>query len=537
MENRSLLPPRRSGNAHHESGVALWRGAALWAVLISLGVAGCSFEPALHVPAAPKVKAYTAGAAAHGAVAVKGVGRAGAGQQFAYGKKMQRTWWKLLKSKQIDTLIHRAVLRSPTIAQALATLQEAHQNTKAIDGEGWPQVSLTGGGNRQRLSGAQFGGSTRSFSLYTGQVNVSYTPDLFGLNKLARHQTRALEDAQRFNLQEAYLTLEGNTVSDAILMASYDAQIRTTQTLVAIQRNILKLITQEYKLGAVTYLDVLNQRTLLETTRAKLPPLRQSLAAARHALAVLVGTIPSEANLPHIRLKALQLPMVIPVSLPSVLTRNRPDIKLAEAELRADNASIGVAIAKMYPTVQLTGDLGFENGRIPDFFNASSLIWDLAANASVTLFDGGTLIANKRAAQAVLRAQIAAYQSTVLSAFQQVADALRAVQNDAVTLQLNQSAFISAKQAFVLARRQYRAGAIDYLSLLNTQTQYQQTELGVVTAEAQRYRDTAALFVALGGGWWPKEYSHRTQAVAVAQARPAAAAKPVSKSNKANAIQ
>ncbi len=535
MENVSLSPQCRPENPDRQPGRAFWRGLVPCALLIGLGMAGCSFEPPLHVPPAPQVHAYTAGKPVRGTVAVKGVGQAGAGQRFAYGKKIRRTWWRLLKSKQINALIKRAVAHSPTITQALATLQEAHQNTKAIDGEGWPQVSLTGGGDRQRFSGAQFGGPTRSFSLYTGQVNVSYTPDLFGLNKLARHQTRALEDAQRFNLQEAYLTLEGNTVSDAILMASYEAQIRTTRKLVTIQRNILKLIAQQYKLGAVTYLDVLNQRTLLETTKARLPPLKQSLAAVRHALAVLVGTIPSQAGLPSIRLKSLKLPMMIPVSLPSVLTRNRPDIKLAEAELRADNASIGVAIAKMYPTVQLTGDLGFENGRIPDFFNASSLIWDVAANASVTLFDGGTLIANKRAAQAALRAQIAAYQSTVLAAFQQVADALRAIQNDATSLKFNQSAYISAGQAFVLARRQYRAGAIDYLSLLNTQTQFQQSELGVVTAEAQRYRDTAALFVALGGGWWPKQYSRQKQAVAPARTRPAAA-KPTNKSNQVNAI-
>lgn len=513
---RSITPQRNAGNSPTgRQPLDVWSGHkairaayhVATALVLSAVLTGCSFEPVMHLPTAPKVKAYTAGAAVSGTVGIKGVGHAGTAQRFAYGMRIGRTWWKLLGSKPINTLVQRSIAHSPTIAQALATLQEARQNTLAIDGEGWPQVSLTGGGNRQRLSGAQFGGPTRILSLYTGQVNVVYTPDLFGLNKLARHQTRALEDAQRYNLQEAYLTLEGNTVSDAILLASYEAQVRTTQSLVAIQQRILNLINQQYKLGAVTYLSVLNQETLLQTTKAKIPPLEQSLEAVRHALAVLVGTIPSEAALPAIRLRRLKLPLVIPVSLPSVLTRNRPDIKLAEAELRADNASIGVAIARMYPTVQLTGDLGFENGKIPDFFNASSMIWNLAANASVTLFDGGTLIANKRAAQAAFRAQLAAYQSTVLSAFQQVADALRAVQNDAASLKFNQAAYLSALHAFNLARRQYRAGAIDYLSLLNTQTQYQQAELGVVAAQAQRYRDTAALFVALGGGWWPKQYS------------------------------
>ncbi len=480
--------------------------AAIAAALALVSLAGCSFEPPLHVPAAPKSAAYTAGKTEKKTAAVHGLGDAGRAQIIRYNARLQRTWWKLLGSRQINGLIQRAIMHNPTIAQAVASLQEAHQNTLAIDGEGWPQVSLTGGGNRQRFSGAQFGGATRTFSLYTGQVNVSYTPDLFGLNKLARHQTRALEDAQRYNLQEAYLTLEGNTVSNAILLASYNAQIRTTHRLIAIQRSILRLIGQQYKLGAVTYLDVLNQRTLLQTTLAKLPPLLQSRSAVRHALAALVGTIPSEADLPDIRLRSLRLPHVIPVAVPAVLARRRPDIRQAEAELRADNASIGVAVAKMYPTVQLTGDLGFTNGRIPDFFNASSMIWDAAANASVTLFDGGTLLANKRAAQAALQVQLAVYRQTVLAAFEQVADSLRAIQNDATALKFNESAYRSARQAFDLARRQYRAGAIDYLSLLNTQTQYQQAELGVVTADAQRYRDTAALFVALGGGWWPQKF-------------------------------
>ncbi len=491
--------------------------------------AGCSIEPKLQVPKAPAVKSYTPGTRPTKTTMISNVGAAGTAQAFAYGTKVQARWWKLFKSPEINTLVIRAIKNSPTLAAAAATLEEAHQNLKSVQGIFFPQLGLSTTGERQRQSGAGFGGPTRTYSLYTGEVQVSYDPDIFGLNRIVMHSFKAQEDQQRYALQEAYLTLEGNTVTTAIEVASLEARVKTTQSLVRSENRILKIVRQQYHLGAVNYLDVVNQESQVAATEATLPPLEQSLSAARNALAVLLGRIPSLARIPPLDLNLLNLPATLPVSLPSALVHHRPDILSAEAQLRAGNAQVGEAIAKMYPVIQITGDLGFENGRLADFFDPSSLIWAVAGSLTQTIFDGGTLEANKRAAQAALKAVVADYQSTILADFAQVANALRAVQNDARTLQYQQQAYVSAVRAYKLARWEYKAGSVDYTTLLTAQVQYQQSRLAVVTAQAQRYQDTAALFVAMGGGWWPKEYrtvkKHSSQ-TAIAQA---ATMRPVAK--------
>ncbi len=481
--------------------------------------AGCSFEPPLKVPAAPVVKSYTSHRGPKQIKAIAGVGHAGRAQAFAYGAKVEARWWKLYNSNAIDTLVHRAIKNSPTLAASQATLEEAHQNLKSVEGIFFPQVSLGTNAQRQRQSGAGFGGPTRTFSLYTGDLQVSYDPDIFGLNRIVMHSFKAQEDQQRYALQEAYLTLEGNTVTTAIEVASLEARVKTTQSLVRNEQNILKIVRQQYHLGAVTYLDVVNQESQVAATEATLPPLQQSLAAARHALAILLGRIPSQAHIPVLNLNSLNLPPTLPVSLPSALVHQRPDILSAEAQLKAGDAQVGEAVAKMYPLIQITGDIGFENGRIANFFDASSLIWSIAGSLTQTIFDGGTLRANKRAAQAALKAVVADYQSTILNDFAQVANALRAVQNDAQTLRYQQQAYVSAFRAYKLARWEYKAGSVDYTTLLTAQVQYQQSRLAVVTAQAQRYQDTAALFVAMGGGWWPKQYRtiHKDSVVKVSK--------------------
>ncbi len=484
--------------------------AISWHVaLLALSVAvpaGCSFEPPLKVPPAPIVKSYTSGAVPKKIPAISGVGAAGQAQAFAYGAKVEARWWKLYNSGAIDSLVHRAIVNSPTLAAAAATLQEAHQNLKSVEGVFFPQVGLSPTAERQRQSGAGFGGPTRTYSLYTGVLQVSYDPDIFGLNRIVMHSYKAQEDQQRYALQEAYLTLEGNTVTTAIQVASLESRVKTTKSLVRNEINILKIIRQQYHLGAVTYLDVVNQESQVAATQATLPPLEQSLSAARHALAVLLGRIPSQAHIPSLNLDLLKLPAALPVSMPSTLVHQRPDILSAEAQLRAGDAQVGEAVAKMYPLIQITGDIGFENGRIANFFDASSLIWSVAGSLTQTIFDGGTLEANKRAAKAALRAVVADYKITILNDFAQVANALRAVQNDARTLKYEQQAYVSALSAYKLARWEYKAGSVDYTTLLTAQVQYQQSRLAVVTAQSQRYEDTAALFVAMGGGWWPKQY-------------------------------
>ncbi len=503
MAPRDQAAVLRPAAAVAGAGLALAALAGMWLLLLT----GCSFEPPLHVPPAPKTSAYVAAPKMTKTAAAPALGAAGAAQRLAYGRAVAADWWVLFLSPSIDALVRRAVAHSPTLTAAEAVLEQAHQNLKAVQGVFLPQVTLNPLAERERQSGAAFGGKTRTFTLYTGTVNVTYAADIFGLNRMVTRSLKAQEAEQRYGLQEAYLTLEGNTVATAIDIAALEARIHTTRRLIASQRHILNIVRQQYRLGAVTYLDVENQKSQLAATEATLPPLEQSLDAARHALAILLGTVPSQARLPQLELRQVHLPRTLPVSLPSTLVRQRPDIRSAEAQIAAANAQVGEAIAQMYPLVELSGDAGFENGRPADFFNASSLIWNLAASATVTLFDGGTLQAKKRAAQAALRAIAADYESTVLNAFQQVADALRAIQHDAQTLHYDQQAYAAAHAAYALAQRQYQAGAVAYVTLLNTEVQYETSRLALAAAQGQRYTDTAALFTALGGGWWPKKYA------------------------------
>ncbi len=470
-----------------------------------LALTACSFEPKLHVPKAPDTIRYNPGKKLTSTgKTVARTGDAGSQQRFVYGKRVKRLWWQLFRSRALNHLVTRAIDHNPSIKSSEANLSQAYENLKSVEGIFWPQVSLNASGERQQQSGVVFGGASRRFNLYTGQLEVSYIPDIFGLNRLVANSFKAQQDAQRYALQEAYLTVEGDTVVAAATVAGLHAEIRTTKILISDQKHILKIITQQYRLGAVPYLDVVNQESQLASTQATLPPLLQNYSSERNALAILLGRIPSLADLPKLDIRAFSLPVRLPVSLPSSLVHQRPDILSAEAQLRVANAAVGEAIAKMYPLIQLTGGIGYESSHFSNYFDASSLIWSVAGSLAVTIFDGGTLRANKKAAQYALKSAVYSYESTVLSAFNQVASALRAVQHDAQSLQFSEAAYRAAEKAYKLAEYEYRDGSIDYVTLLTSEIQYQQSRLAVVRAASQRYADTAALFVALGGGWWPK---------------------------------
>lgn len=478
------------------------------AAALAAALAACSFEPPLQVPPPPVTQSYVSGPETEKTVSTNGVGNAGVEQDLIYGAKIRADWWRLFSSEQIDGLVDAAVTHNPTIASSIASLDESHEDLLAAAGIFWPQLTASGSAERERISGAQFGSqNSNEFSLYTGDVSVSYLPDIFGLNAMVYQASKAQEDAARYNLQEAYLTLEGNTVITAIQAASLYDEIQTTQDLIKSQQDTLVILENQYKAGAIDYLSVLNQQVALADTQSDLPPLEQSLAAADNALAVLVGNIPSQAQLPVMSVQTFRLPVKLPVSLPSILVEQRPDILSSEMQIRSANAQVGEAVAQRFPLVEITGDIGYQSGKLYTLFDPSSLIWDAAADATVTVFDGGTLEAEQHAAEAALRLQENNYRSVVLNAFEQVANALRAVQHDAETLQYDQQAYDAAVQGFDLAQRQYILGSINYLTLLTSQTQYQRARLELVAAIAQRYEDTAALFVALGGGWWPQQYN------------------------------
>ncbi|OYV78357.1 MAG: hypothetical protein B7Z66_00075 [Chromatiales bacterium 21-64-14] len=472
------------------------------AVTCALLATACTIGPRYVAPAAPSVDRYTAGPAPQHTVT-----SAGASQRFDYGARLNAQWWTLFRSPALDALLRASLQHNPTLDAAQATLRQAQATLEADAGLFYPQVTGQLGTQRERFSGATFGGSVppRLFTLYTGSLNVTYYPDFFGANRLVYRQQKAQVDYQQFQLQAAYLTLEANVVSQGITAAELTEEIRTTRAIIAAEAQLLTLTENRYRLGAAPYLDVLNQRNQLATSRAALPPLEQRLAQTRHQLAILAGEYPAQWKEPDWTDGEIRLPRDLPVSLPSTLVQQRPDIRAAEAQMRAANAQVGIDSAKMYPILALTGSFGQQSGLPQAFFNSGGNVWSLAAGLTQPLFQGGTLRAQRRAAQAAYEATAAEYRKTVLGAFAQVADALRAVQHDAEALHAQQQALQTAREALDLAKAQYTDGAIDYLTLLTTQVSYHNASILVLQTQAHRLRDTAALFAAVGGGWWSEQ--------------------------------
>ena len=472
----------------------------------SVVLASCAVGPAYHRPAPPNVAHYTAASAAAAIPsAPAATGSIAGAQTLESGAAVQPRWWESFGSSALDQLVDRALARNPNLAAAQATLEQAQFNLKAAKGVFYPQVSLGLGGERTRTTGAAAGGNfpPQLYNLYTGQVSVTYYPDVFGLNRLVAHGEQAQVDVARDQLAAARLTIAGNVVNTVLDLAALEDEVTATRKNVSDQGQVLALTRARYQLGATSEFNVFTQESQLASSEAQLPQLQQARDEARHLLATYLGTFPSEAG--HLRAPALadlHLPKALPLSLPSTLVRERPDIMAAEAQLRAANAQVGEAVARMYPNLQLSGSFGNQSNHTSSLFDPASQLWNLAANLVLPLFEGGTLEAQKHATEAAYRGVFANYQRTVLDAFRNVADVLRALQHDSTLLDAQARAMRDAEQALVLVQAQYQAGGVDFLSVLTSETQVQNARIAYVRAEAQRYADTAALYVALGGGEW-----------------------------------
>lgn len=470
------------------------RCRSLGTVAVLLSLAGCALGPIYHKPSPPGITRYVPATAPQ--APVKGA------QIFQYGQTAASDWWRMFHSSRLDQLVALALARNPSLQASEASLREAHANLQAAMGIFYPQVNAGLSGERQRTSGAQVGGSSPAnvFSLYTGTVGISYYPDVFGINRYVYRQAKAQEDVARDVLDAARLSLEGNVVQTALSAAAVQAQITATTDIVSNEQRLLALTQQRYRIGAASYLEVVAQKSQLASDEATLPPLKQALDSDQNALAALSGRYPAQWSQEVLSLTKLHLPAKLPVSLPSALVAKRPDIRAAEAQLRAANASVGEAVARMYPLLDITASWGGQSVNSNTLFDSANRIWSLAGNLTAPIFEGGTLEAQKHAAQAAYSASFAQYKVTVLGAFQQVADTLRALQHDAEALNALDDELKSATTTLQLTQDQYRVGAVDYLSLLSAEAGYSRARIGYVQALAQRYTDTAALFVALGGG-------------------------------------
>jgi NodT family efflux transporter outer membrane factor (OMF) lipoprotein len=478
----------------------------LLAALALAPVAGCKVGPNFKTPSAPEVGAYTAAPLATTATSADVPG--GEAQRFANGGDIAADWWTLFHSSALDALIDRSLANNPDLQAAQAALTVARENVLAQRGAFYPAVAASFSASRQRQSG-ELAPTPNSnaflYNLFTPQVSVSYVPDVFGLIRRTAESVQAQAQGVRFQMIATYTTLTANVVVAAIQERSLQTQIVATRQLIELNSRMLQILQYQFAKGYASGLDLAAQESQLAQVTATLPPLLKQAAQTHDLLADLTGRFPSQAPVESLDLSSLQLPQELPVSLPAALVAQRPDVLQAEANLHDASAKVGIAIANRLPNIILTADAGSTALALNQLFTEGTGFWGIGAAATAPLFQGGALLHAERAAKAAYLQAAAQYRSTVLSAFQNVADTLSALEQDAEALQAAAAAAAAARRTLDLAQRQLQDGYAGDLALLNAEQSYQQSQISLVQAQANRYADTAALFQALGGGWW-----HRT---------------------------
>jgi NodT family efflux transporter outer membrane factor (OMF) lipoprotein len=466
----------------------------LIAAAVALTLSACAVGPDFQRPAAPRSTTYVP--TPEKPAVVPGV----AAQEIALGVEVPAKWWTLFKSDALNELVEHALANNQTLAAAQATVEQAQALAEARTGTRYPQVDITAGIGREKL-GAQFLGSfgpLPPFTYYAFGAAVSYTLDYTGGIARAIEQERALAEYQQHQLEAARLAVTGNIVLRAIELAAIQAEIRTVEELLARDQRNVDMIQVAFEAGSVSRLDLLSAQNQLAADATLLPPLRQRYNAAHHALTTLTGREPAQALTFDLDLTAFELPLHVPVDLPSELVRRRPDVLSAEAQLHAATAAVGVATANLYPHITLSATFGQQATNAGDLFDSSSDAWSLISGITAPLFDGGRLRAERRAALAALAASAARYRQVVLDSFTQVADALDGIQRSAELLAAQSEALKIAQETLDLTRESYNEGHVGILQVLDAERSYQRARLGYVRAQAQRLQSTAQLYVALG---------------------------------------
>lgn len=462
-------------------------------------------------------------------------GIAGAAQSFDTARDVSAQWWTLFQAPALNSLIERAFAANPTIEAAVASLRQAQENVYAQRGFFFPTLQGSYTAQRTKLSGNTASANAPGFqgngqdivplgpaqpvtyNFHTAELTVGFVPDVFGGNRRQLESVQAQADAARYQLEAAYVTLASNVVAAALQEASTRAQIAAVKAIIDSNTRSLEILRGQFRLGYVMRLDVAAQESALAQSQQLLPPLEKQLEQTRDLLRVLVGNAPDHDVPETFQLSDLRLPQELPVSLPSKLVQQRPDVRAAEEQVHSASAQVGVALANRLPQFSITGDLGGNATQFSQMFWGSGTFWDILGNASMTIFDGGTLRHRQRAAEQGLVQAAAQYRSTVLTAFQNVADTLHALYSDAEALKAAVTAAEAAKITLEITQKQLQAGYVNYLALLSAQQAYQQAAIALVQAQAARFGDTAALFQALGGGWW----NRTTRTAATNSAAPA----------------
>jgi NodT family efflux transporter outer membrane factor (OMF) lipoprotein len=430
----------------------------------------------------------------------------GATQRFVSGMDLPDQWWTLFRSDKLSGLVEKAMKANPTVTAARAALRQSHELYSAQWATFLPSVQGGFSAVRGKNASASIAPPTQLISpyydLFTAQLSLSYVPDVFGGNRRALEAAKAQEENSRFQLEATYLTLSSNVVVTAMQEASLRGQIAATQRLLDIQHQLTETVRQQRTIGTASNLDLLTQEAAEAQTAQMLPPLQKQLGQSRDALTALMGRLPSDEPAETFNLGDLTLPTELPVSLPSKLVEQRPDIRQAEENMHAASAEVGVATADMLPQFTLTSGVGSGALGASQLFTPFNGFWTYGGSFTQTLVDAGELLHKRRAADAALDQAAAQYRTAVIQGCQNVADTLRALQSDADSLKAAEASDRAAKTAFDLAEQQLKLGTIALIAVLNAEQTYRQAELSLVQARANRYSDTAGLFQALGGGWW-----------------------------------
>ena len=471
------------------------------AVLLA-ALSACAVGPNFKQPPAPATPNY-------GTAPMQGDIEAterDATQRLVANLDIPSQWWTLFQSPKLNLLVEQALKGSPDVGAAQAALRQAHELYSAQWTALFPTIQGGATGDRSQFPAATLTSPTtapnNTYTLFTAQLTLSYVPDIFGGTRRAVEQAKAQVESTRFQLEATYLTLSSNVVVTAVQEASLRGQIAATTRLLELQHQLTEKIRQQRALGTADDLDLLAQQALEAQTAQTLPPLEKQLGQTRDALTALLGRLPSQEPTETFALNELTLPTDLPVSVPSRLVEQRPDVRQAEENMHAASAAVGIATADMLPQFSINADVGSSALKLQKLFSPYTSFWDLGASLSETLFDAGALYHRRRAAVAALDQAGAQYRSAVILACQNVADTLRALRADADALKANDEAARAAKAAFDLAQRQKNIGTISLVAVLNAEQAYRQAELSLVQAQANRYADTAGLFQALGGGWW-----------------------------------
>jgi NodT family efflux transporter outer membrane factor (OMF) lipoprotein len=492
--------PRRGTVGAMRSSHLAW---GVCAAALLAGASGCAVGPNFKRPPAPTAAGYGNAPETIGDDA----------QRVVAGMDIPGEWWSLFKSPALDRLVEQALTANPDVGAAQAAVRQAHELYSAQRTSFLPVVQGSLTGDRSEFPTSTLTSptvaSSSTYTLYTAQLTLSYAPDVFGATRRQVEIAKAQFDSSRFQLEATYLTLSSNVVVTAVQEASLRGQIAATERLLQLQRQLTDTVQRQRLLGTASDLDVLAQQSAQAQTEQTLPPLQKQLGQSRDALTAMLGRLPSEEPEETFRFEELTLPTELPLSVPSKLIEQRPDVRQAEENMHAASAAVGVALANMLPQFSIDADVGSSALKLGKLFTPYTGFWDAGASLTQTLFDAGALLHRHRAAEAALDQAAAQYRAAVILACQNVADTLRALQADAAALAASDAADRAAKTTFDLAQRQRALGTIGVVTLLNAEQAYRQAELSLVQAQANRYADTAGLFQSLGGGWWNRKQEPR----------------------------